>query len=451
MLKFESSLLDTLVSSHKIKSEFFSVSKALYDISFKLPIGVATIYKPFVILFLSISMCINLKKYNNTIKMKTLIKYIFLLFLILFSFNKKVFSEESIKIGLIVPLTGEYKEIGESIVKATRLATNKINDSKIEIFTRDTEADPNTTFEVAQELYENGIKIIIGPVFNENLIHLNKLKNVIFLSLTNKLINNPKNVISTGINAVSQIKTIKKYLNQNEIKKTVFMIPNSEIKYEIEEAILQSKIKLKEKFIYDTDPTILTSQIEDLTYYELRKQNLEDEILRLQNSNETGKEKKIETLKKRDTLGGINFDSVIIADFDESLKSVATSLLYTDVTSKRIHYICLNQWFDKSLLKEENIQPIYFPSINKKNYDKFSKEYNEVYGKYPNQLSFLSYDLIGLLYFLIYQNDFIVDEKIFYKKNKFKGKIGIFEINENKITHTLIFYSVENKKFKEIF
>ena len=78
--------------------------------------------------------------------MKTLIKYIFLLFLILFSFNKKVFSEESIKIGLIVPLTGEYKEIGESIVKATRLATNKINDSKIEIFTRDTEADPNTTF-----------------------------------------------------------------------------------------------------------------------------------------------------------------------------------------------------------------------------------------------------------------------------------------------------------------
>ena len=151
--------------------------------------------------------------------MKTLIKYIFLLFLILFSFNKKAFSQESIKIGLIVPLTGEYKEIGESIVKATRLATNKINDSKIEIFPKDTKADPNTTFKVAQELYKNGIKIIIGPVFNENLIHLNKLENVIFLSLTNKLINNPKNVISTGINAVSQIKTIKKYLNQNEINK----------------------------------------------------------------------------------------------------------------------------------------------------------------------------------------------------------------------------------------
>ena len=383
--------------------------------------------------------------------MKTLIKSIFIFLLILFSFNKKAFSQENIKIGLIVPLSGEYKEIGQSIVKATRLAINKINDSNIEIYPKDTKADPHIALKVSEELYKDGIKIIIGPVFNQNLVYLNKLSDVIFLSLTNKLINNPNNVISTGINALSQINTIKKYLKKKEIKKTVFMIPNSEIKYEVEKAISESKIKLKQKFYYNTDPTVLTSQIEDLTYYGIRKQNLIDEITRLENSNETNKEKKIEKLKKKDTLGGINFDSVIIADFDESLKSVTTSLLYTDVSSKRIHYISLNQWFDKSLLKEKNIQPIYFPSINKKNYDEFINEYFKTYNKYPNQLSFLSYDLVGLVYFLIYQNNFIIDNKIFFKKNKFKGKIGIFEINKNKISHALNFYVVENEEFKEIF
>ena len=383
--------------------------------------------------------------------MKTLIKIIIPLFLILFLFNQKVLSKESIKIGLIVPLSGEYQEIGESIVKATRLAINKIDDPKIEIYPRDTGADPDITFKVAKELYEKEIKIIIGPVFNKNLLHLNKLNNVIFLSLTNKIINNPVNVISTGINALSQINTIKKFLDREKIEKTVLMLPNNKTKYEVEKAIKESNIKLKQQFIYDTDPTILTQQIEDLTYYSIRKQNLKDEITRLENSNEPNKNKKIESLKKKDTLGGINFDSVIIADFDESFKSVATSLLYTDVSSKRIYYISLNQWFDKSLLKEVNLQPIYFPSINKKNYDDFNKIYFNIYDEYPNHLSFLSYDLIGLVYFLIYKNDFIVDDKIFYKKNKFKGKIGIFEINENKITHTLNFYSVENKKFKEIF
>ena len=53
--------------------------------------------------------------------------------------------------------------------------------------------------------------------------------------------------------------------------------------------------------------------------------------------------------------------------------------------------------------------------------------------------------------FLIYKNDFKISNKIFYKKNKFKGKLGIFEINKNVITHQLNFYSVENNQFKKIF
>ena len=363
----------------------------------------------------------------------------------------QVLADEKIKIGLIIPLSGQYKEIGNSILKATRLAINKINDSKLIIVPRDTKSNPETTLKVSKELEEQGIKIIIGPVFNKNLVYLNELKEVTFLSLSNTNINNPDNVISGGINAISQIKAIKKFQKTNKIERSILLVPNSEYKNEIEDAVAKTKIKLKDKFIYDTDPTVLTSQIEKLTRYPQRKKKLKDEIERLKNSNEINKDKKISNLEKKDTLGGINFDSVIIADFDESLKSVTTSLLYTDVSSKRVIYITLNQWFDKSILKEENLQPIYFPSINKENYDTFISEYFNIYNEYPNQISFLSYDLVGLIYFLIYKNDFVIDKKVFYKKNKFKGKIGIFEINKNKISHILNFYVAENNNFKKIF
>ena len=383
--------------------------------------------------------------------MKIFIQFILFIFFSLFFDVQKSFSDEKIKIGLIVPLSGKYKEIGQSIVNATRLAINKIDNPQIEILPRDTKSNPETTLKVSKELYKVGVRVIIGPVFNKNLIYLDELKKIIFLSLTNKVTNNPKNVISAGINAISQINTIIKFQKQYNIERSIFLIPNSDFKNEIEEAISKTKIKLKDKFIYDTDPTLLTAQIEKLTRYSQRKQNLKDEIEKLKKSNEINKEKKIAELEKKDTLGGINFDSVIIADFDESLKSVTTSLLYTDISSKRIHYISLNQWFDNSLLKENSLQPIYFPSINKENYDEFIKEYFSIYQKYPNQISFLSYDLVGLIYFLIYQNDFKVDDKIFYKKNKFKGKVGIFEINKNKISHLLNFYAAEDKKFKKIF
>ena len=383
--------------------------------------------------------------------MKKIIKIILFLSLTFSISTVEVIANEKIKIGLLVPLTGKNYEIGLSIIKSTRLAINKINNSSIEIIPRDTQSNPEGALSAAKELDKLGVKIIIGPVFNENLVYLDELTELTFLSLTNKNDNLSKNIINAGINASSQLNAIKKFIELNEIKKTIFLTPDVNYKKEIKKAISFSKIKIMKNYNYDTDPTKLTQQIEKITRYKIRKQNLKDEIVRLEKSDQSNKEILIERLKKRDTLGGVKFDSIIIADFDESLKSVTTSLLYTDISPKDKYFMTLNQWFDKSLLEEASLQPLYFPSINKQNYEKFSLEYFEKFNQYPNQLSFLSYDLVGLVYYLILQNNSIVDEKIFSKKTLFKGKVGIFEIKNNKINHILNFYKVENNEFTKIF
>ena len=383
--------------------------------------------------------------------MKIFIKIIIFLCLLSVLNIQKVSAEEKIKIGLLVPITGQHSEIGKSIIKSVRLAINKIDNPLIEILPRDTESNPSITLRKAKELNEIGVKIIIGPVFNKNLIYLDEIKDVIFLSLTNKIINNPKNIISTGINSESQFNTISKFQKINEIKKTIILIPKENYKEEIEKAIQQSKIKVNRVYYYESDPTKLTNQIEEITKYFQRKQNLENEIKKLEKSNKPNKKREIEDLKKLDTLGKVDFDAIIISDFDESLKSITTSLLYTDVSPEDVYFITLNQWFDESLLKETSSQPIYFPSINKENYDYFIKTYHETFNEYPNQLSFLSYDLIGLVYYLIVKNDFVVNKKMFLKKNMFKGKIGIFDIKNNKINHILNFYKVEDGSFIKIF
>ena len=293
--------------------------------------------------------------------------------IILFNYQGSL-AREKIKIGLLVPLTGKDSVIGQSITKATRLAVNKIGDELIEIIPKDTNSNPDKTFDSALELQELGVKIIIGPVFQKNLKKLDQITNIKFLSLTNKIQNNSKNIISTGINANSQLLTIKKFINQNKIKKTIFLTPNVDYKNEIKKSIKSSKIKIMRNYFYDSEPTKLTKQIEKITNYKRRKQNLIDEIFRLEKSDEPNKEILIEKLKKRDTIGKVSFDSLIIADFEESLKSVTTSLLYTDISPKKKYFITLNQWFDESLLKETSSQPIYFPSVNKKNYENFKNE-----------------------------------------------------------------------------
>ncbi|MDC0416284.1 ABC transporter substrate-binding protein, partial [Candidatus Pelagibacter sp.] len=276
---------------------------------------------------------------------------LFLLIYNLFLFIAPSYSEDNkIKIGLLVPLTGENSEIGKQIVKATQLALSDINSNNIEIFPKDTNSDPNKTLRSAIELEQLGINLIIGPVFYENLIYLDEVKNVTFLSFTNKTLDLPENVISTGINSVSQFNTINKFIEQNEIEKKILLTPNLNYDQEIENGIKKSKIKSLKQYYYDIEPTELTKQIEEITNYEIRKQNLFDEITRLENSDDPNKENKIKNLEKRYTIGNVNFDSVIIADFDKSLKSVITSLLYTDVSPKEKYFITLNQWFDESLL-----------------------------------------------------------------------------------------------------
>ena len=378
--------------------------------------------------------------------------FLFLIFYKLFFTIGLAFAEEKkVKIGLLVPLTGENAKIGQQIVNATRLALKDIDSDKLEIFPKDTKSEPNKTLRSAIELNKLGINLVIGPVFYNNIIYLDEVKDLTFLSFTNKTLDLPKNVISTGINSASQLNAIKKFIKINEIKKTIFLIPNLNYDLEIKQGIKKSKVKTQKQFFYDITPTKLTKQIEKITNYEIRKQNLFDEITRLENSNDINKEKKIKKLEKKYTIGNVNFDSVIIADFDESLKSVITSLLYTDVSPKDKYFITFNQWFDESLLSETALQPIYYPSVNKKNLEKFKQKFLKQFNENPNHLSLLSYDLVGLIYYLSLKNDITEINKAFSAKNSFKGKIGIFDIEDNKINHRLNFYKIESGSLKEIF
>ena len=102
-------------------------------------------------------------------------------------------------------------------------------------------------------------------------------------------------------------------------------------------------------------------------------------------------------------------------------------------------------------MDETASQPIYYPSVNKKNLEEFKEKFSQQFNEKPNHLSLLSYDLVGLIYYLSLKNDIKEIHKAFIAKNSFKGKIGVFDIEDNKINHRLNFYKIENGELREIF
>ena len=87
--------------------------------------------------------------------MKTLFKFLLLVFLNFLIFNINGNANNKIKIGLIVPLSGEYAYIGQSIIKSTRLAINKIDSNLIEIIPKDTKSNPIDALKVSKKLERN--------------------------------------------------------------------------------------------------------------------------------------------------------------------------------------------------------------------------------------------------------------------------------------------------------
>ena len=103
-------------------------------------------------------------------------------------------------------------------------------------------------------------------------------------------------------------------------------------------------------------------------------------------------------------------------------------------------------WLSRSFVPSELITSLW--THGRTNIKRINnKEFKEI----PNHLSLLSYDLVGLVYYLSSKSDLINKQKIFKEENSFKGKIGIFDIENNKINHRLNFYQISDGELKEIF
>ena len=370
---------------------------------------------------------------------------------IIFFFNTNLLKAENsevLKVGLLAPLTGEYKELGNSLLYSLQLALEEINDENILIIPRDTGFKDKKKLNTAiQEIISKGANVIIGPISNEDFSEVKKYSNITFISPSNIRPEFSNNIISVGISLESQLISLEKFLIKNKKNKTVIMYPQNQYTNLIEEKLNKIGLNKLRKFKYNPNPETLTGEIEILTNYSQRKKNLELRKKIFEDKEDEQSIKQLERLEQLYTLGGVNFDSVIIVDFGNSLKSVLTSLVYTDVNQEKVLITTVNQWFDESIFYENTIKKLYYPSINYKEFKKYNENYYKKFNSYPNEITILTYDALGLIYYAWKKNGSITSTNSFLFKNKIKGKIGTFSFKDKKVVQDLEIYKAEENKF----
>ena len=154
--------------------------------------------------------------------------FIILSYLILF-INSNTFSSEkneNLKIGLLAPLSGEYSELGYSLLYSLQLALNEINDDNVYIIPRDAGFNNKEKLNAAiQEIKSEGANVIIGPISHEDFIEAKKYNDITFISPSNVSPEFINNIISVGISLESQLITLNNFLKKQKKNKTVIMFP----------------------------------------------------------------------------------------------------------------------------------------------------------------------------------------------------------------------------------
>ena len=199
-------------------------------------------------------------------------KFISILTYILIFFNSNLLSNENnniLKVGLLAPLSGEYKELGNSLLYSLQLALNEINDKNVYIIPRDSgSGDKKKLNKAIQEIRSQNVDIIIGPINNEDFNEVKKFNDTVFTSPSNINPEFQNNIISIGISLESQMKALMKFIKKQRKNKTIILIPKNNYTSFVEKKLDTFDLKNYKIFKYSSDPKILTGEIEILTKYD---------------------------------------------------------------------------------------------------------------------------------------------------------------------------------------
>ncbi|MGM0417621.1 MAG: penicillin-binding protein activator [Thermodesulfobacteriota bacterium] len=310
---------------------------------------------------------------------------------------EKLEEKNRFSIGVILPLSGKFKNFGEMGLKAIQLAMSNFTSNnpeiKIKLFIEDNKSSEEGAKKAAEKLCQKKVSAIIGPfhtaapaaaVAQENSVpimvmthdsDITKNRNFVF-----------RNFITQSMQAEALVSYAKDTLNINNY---AIFYPDEAYGEKFMNAFWdavnsnQSKVKAVEK--YNPDSADHTQAIRKLTGIYHKELRLTEEEIKEQ----TSEEDELEPV--------IDFEAVFIPDGPLKSSSIAPQLAYFDV--KDIVFLGPNLWKNRDIvknsegyIKKANFTSLYYNKSTDPVITKFTNSYEAVFGVKPEFVEAISYD-----------------------------------------------------------
>lgn len=414
------------------------------------------------------------------------------------------------KVGVIVPLSGQYKSFGERFIKNIELFPNflrvedpeendlrYISSDGFEFVFKDTQGDENRIEDLVMTLIQNeNVIAIIGPVFIQESIKTAYLANkyhvpAIVLSRKDNITQSGKYVFRNCLTNRMQATAIARYaIERLGIERFGIIFPNNSYGVELTN-YFWDEVERNHKSVtgveyYDVDQTTFTAPARKITgkfYPELRAKRKTDEIELPKWAKGLSGARLEALLKKMKTNLPpiIDFDALFIPDYYDKVSLVVPALAYEDVmftnakkkdieNAKKIlgikeirpvQLLGANGWNSEELIRRlgtyaENAIFIdgFFADSPNESARQYVTSYTSRYRTRPNLIDSQFYDTILITLHILRNNkpqnrdDFL---KALIEMPELVGSSGILKINNNReILRPLKILTVKEQKIVEL-
>ena len=346
------------------------------------------------------------------------------------------------KIAILLPLSGKNKKIGQSILNAINISLfNNDRKSKIELIIFDNQSSKYKTKKAIKEIADNGIRIVIGPVFSSSVeaaLKIAQENDISMISFSNNSdLMNKKGLFLAGFSLEQELERVISYMINNNRNNFSIIAPNNRYGVRMAKILrkittakdanfISSQFYLKNKKDFSkVTKTILNSYIAPV--------NMEDfqEELNLIEDEEERKLRELEIIAEHK----IYTDTILIADNLTKSSQIVESLQNANIEGRNLQIIGTNHWNSNKAFLYPGLYGSVFSAPDNKYYNLFKEKYLNTYKEEPIRISSIGYDIAAFVIDLSYKikkynniNQQIVN---YNKKRGFKGIDGAFRFLPN--------------------
>ena len=314
--------------------------------------------------------------------------------------------EDSFRVGVLLPLSGEASKQGQGLKNATLLALDDVRNPNLILQFYDTKGTPGGARVAVENALNQRSRLIIGPLMSSEVraisgAAVSKEVPVIAFSTSADVLE--RGVYTLGLLIDEQVNRIMTFAAERGRSRFALLLPDNSTGIAVAKAAVaaaqKNGVRVVRIAFYPPETTDFSNILKKMTDYPQRVARLEKIRASLNSRADRGDANAIRILKRLeplDTLGDVDFDAVLIPEYGPRLKSAASMFGYYDVFSPKVKFLGTSIWENTNLSRETTLYGSWYPAMSRAHSSYFAAKYNDLIGERPSTLYSFAYDGVAL-------------------------------------------------------